>query len=82
MTQGMTGADITALANAAAMSAIKEHVSQKSGGKVRISMRHFETALNKIRRKSGSGMADSPNLPGDDAITASSFSSSSLHRIS
>ena len=81
MTEGMTGADITALVNAAAMSAIKEHVRQKNGGKVRISMRHFETALNKIRRKSSSSIADSPNLPGDDAITASSFSSS-LHRIS
>jgi transitional endoplasmic reticulum ATPase len=86
MTEGMTGADITALVNAAAMSAIKEHVRQKNGGKVRISMRHFETALNKIRRKSSSSIADSPNLPGDDAITASassaSSSSSSLHRIS
>src|ERR687896_479070 len=85
MTEGMTGADIAALVNAAAMSAIKEHVRQKNGGKVRISMRHFETALNKIRRKSSSSIADSPNLPGDDAITASSSSSSSsssLHRIS
>jgi transitional endoplasmic reticulum ATPase len=79
MTEGMTGADIAALVNAAAMSAIKEHVRQKSGGRVRISMTHFETALNKIRRKSGSRIADSPNLPGDEAITSSS---SSLHRIS
>jgi transitional endoplasmic reticulum ATPase len=80
MTEGMTGADIAALVNAAAMSAIKEHVIQKSGGKVRISMRHFETALNKIKKKSSNRIADSPNLPGDDAITASS--SPSLHRIS
>jgi transitional endoplasmic reticulum ATPase len=80
MTEGMTGADIAALVNAAAMSAIKEHVRQKSGGKVRISMRHFETALNKIKKKSSNRIADSPNLPGDDAITASS--SPSLHRIS
>ncbi|HEX2168871.1 MAG TPA: CDC48 family AAA ATPase, partial [Nitrososphaera sp.] len=50
MTEGMTGADIAALVNAAAMSAIKEHVRQKSGTKLRISMKHFETALNKIRR--------------------------------
>jgi transitional endoplasmic reticulum ATPase len=82
MTEGMTGADIAALVNAAAMSAIKEHVTQKSGGKLRISMRYFETALNKIKKKkSGNRIADSPNLPGDDdeAITAPS---SSLHRIS
>ena len=50
MTEGMTGADIAALVNAAAMSAIKEHVRQKSDTKLRISMKHFETALNKIRR--------------------------------
>jgi transitional endoplasmic reticulum ATPase len=50
MTEGMTGADIAALVNAAAMSAIKEHVRQKSGTKLRISMKHFQTALNKIRR--------------------------------
>jgi transitional endoplasmic reticulum ATPase len=50
MTEGMTGADIAALVNAAAMTAIKEHVRQKSGTKLRISMKHFETALNKIRR--------------------------------
>src|ERR671916_171867 len=77
MTEGMTGADIAALVNAAAMSAIKEHVRQKSDTKLRISMKHFETALNKIRRKSGNRIANSPNLPDDDAITASSSSSSS-----
>jgi transitional endoplasmic reticulum ATPase len=82
MTEGMTGADIASLVNAAAMSAIKEHVTQKSGSKLRISMRHIETALNKIKKKSGNRIADSPNLPGDDdAITASS-SPPSLHRIS
>jgi transitional endoplasmic reticulum ATPase len=80
MTEGMTGADIAALVNAAAMTAIKEHVRQKSGSKLRISMRYFETALNKIKKKLGNRIADSPNLPGDDAIKASS--SSSLHRIS
>jgi SpoVK/Ycf46/Vps4 family AAA+-type ATPase len=51
MTEGMTGADIAALVNAAAMTAIKEHVRQKSGSKLRISMRYFETALNKIKKK-------------------------------
>lgn len=82
MTEGTTGADIAALINAAAMSAIKEHVRQKSGSKLRISKRHFETALNKIKKKSGNRrIADSPNLHGDDAITASP-SSPSLHRIS
>ena len=47
ITEGMTGADIAALVNAAAMSAIKEHVSQRKGTRLRISMKHFETALNK-----------------------------------
>jgi transitional endoplasmic reticulum ATPase len=75
MTEGMTGADIAALVNAAAMSAIKEHVRQKSVSKLRISKRHFETALNKIKKKSGNRIADTPNLHGDDAITASSSSS-------
>src|SRR5215210_3806373 len=81
MTEGMTGADIAALVNAAAMSAIKEHVRQKSVSKLRISKRTFETALNKIKKKSGNRIADSPNLHGDDAITASS-SPSPLERIS
>ncbi|MDQ3977821.1 MAG: CDC48 family AAA ATPase, partial [Thermoproteota archaeon] len=80
MTEGMTGADIAALVNAAAMSAIKEHVRQKSASKLRISMRHFETALDKIKKKLGSRIAASPNLPGDEAITSSS--PPSLHRIS
>lgn len=84
MTEGMTGADVAALVNAAAMSAIKEHVRQKSGSKLRISMKHFETALNKIKKKSGNRIANPPNLPDDDAITASSSSSStaSLQHIS
>jgi transitional endoplasmic reticulum ATPase len=51
MTDGMTGADIAAIVNAAAMTAIKEHVRQK-GSKLKISMKHFETALDKINRKS------------------------------
>jgi transitional endoplasmic reticulum ATPase len=77
-TEGMTGADVAALVNAAAMSAIKEHVRQKSGSKLRISMKHFETALNKIK-KSVNIIANSPNLPGEDAITASSSNASLQH---
>ena len=80
MTEGMTGADIAALVNAAAMSAIKEHVRQKSSSKLRISMRHFETALDKIKKKLGNRIAASHNLPGDEAITSSP--PPSLHRIS
>jgi transitional endoplasmic reticulum ATPase len=80
MTEGMTGADIAALVNAAAMSAIKEHVRQKNSSKLRISMRHFETALDKIKKKLGNRIAASHNLPGDEAITSSS--PPSLHRIS
>jgi transitional endoplasmic reticulum ATPase len=79
MTEGMTGADVAALVNAAAMTAIKEHVRQKSGSKLRISMKHFETALNKIKKKSGNRIANSPNLPDDDAITASSSTASPQH---
>jgi SpoVK/Ycf46/Vps4 family AAA+-type ATPase len=78
----MTGADIAALVNVAAMSAIKEHVGQKSGSKLRISKRHFETALNKIKKKSGNRIADSPNLHGDNAIMTSSSPPPSLQRIS
>jgi transitional endoplasmic reticulum ATPase len=81
MTEGMTGADIAAVVNAAAMSAIKEHVGQKSGSKLRISMKHFETALNKIKKKLGNRIVDSPNFSGNDPITTSS-SPPSLHRIS
>jgi SpoVK/Ycf46/Vps4 family AAA+-type ATPase len=55
MTDGMTGADIAAIVNTAAMTAIKEHVRQNGGGKLEISMRHFETALEKIKRKSTAG---------------------------
>jgi transitional endoplasmic reticulum ATPase len=56
MTDGMTGADIAAMVNAAAMSAIKEHISnnnnnskKKTDEKLKISMRHFEAALDKIK---------------------------------
>jgi transitional endoplasmic reticulum ATPase len=47
-TEGMTGAEIAALVNAAAMTAIKEHVTKK-GDKLQISMSHFENAFDKIR---------------------------------
>jgi transitional endoplasmic reticulum ATPase len=82
MTEGMTGADIAALVNAAAMTAIKEHVLQKSGSKLKISMRHFDAALNKVKKKNNSSnrISDSSNLHGDNPIAASS--SSSLHHIS
>ncbi|MFL6522566.1 MAG: CDC48 family AAA ATPase [Nitrososphaera sp.] len=78
MTEGMTGADIAALVNAAAMGAIKDHVSQKSDTKLRISMKHFETALDRIKKKSANRIVSSSSLQGDDTIATSS---SSLHRI-
>jgi len=81
-TEGMTGADIAALINAAAMSAIKEHVKQKSGSKLGMSMKHFETALNKIKKKSGNRIANSPNLQDDGAITSASSTTTSLQHIS
>ncbi|HXG05839.1 MAG TPA: CDC48 family AAA ATPase [Nitrososphaera sp.] len=52
LTDGMTGADIAAIVNAAAMAAIKEHVrnSKKDRSmKLRISMKHFESALDKVK---------------------------------
>ena len=55
MTDGMTGAEIAAIVNAAAMTAIKEHVKQK-GTKLKISMKHFEGAFGKIRTKNASVM--------------------------
>lgn len=51
MTNGMTGAEITGIVNAAAMTAIREHVVKK-GPKLKISMKHFESALDKVRTKS------------------------------
>lgn len=50
MTNGMTGAEIAGIVNAAAMTAIKDHVNLK-GSKLKVSMKHFESALNKIRTK-------------------------------
>jgi transitional endoplasmic reticulum ATPase len=51
MTEGMTGAEIAGIANAAAMTAIKDHVAMK-GTKLAISMKHFESAFDKVKRKS------------------------------
>jgi transitional endoplasmic reticulum ATPase len=51
MTDGMTGADIATMVNAAAMAAIKEQISNGGEGKIRITKSHFEKALQKISRK-------------------------------
>lgn len=57
LTEGYTGADIAAIVNAAAMSAIKEYIVVASNEKdkkkedLKISMKHFEAALGKIKRK-------------------------------
>ena len=49
-TEGMTGADVAAFVNAAAIAAVKEHM-QNNAGKLQIKMRHFESALDKVKRK-------------------------------
>jgi transitional endoplasmic reticulum ATPase len=68
MTDGMTGADIAAVTNAAAISAIKEHVSGKNdgkkAGKLKISMKHFESALDKVKAGSSRAKARIRNFPG------------------
>ena len=75
VTEGMTGADIAALVNAAAMTAIKEHIEnkEKSGGKLKISMKHFEAALNKIKAKNlnstTTSMMDSQSFPTSGSLT-------------
>jgi transitional endoplasmic reticulum ATPase len=75
LTEGYTGADIAAMVNAAAMSAIKEHMmtsvnnendikeetraktreyikeKEQQKPKLKISMKHFESALQKIKKK-------------------------------
>jgi transitional endoplasmic reticulum ATPase len=88
LTDGYTGADIAAIVNAAAMSAIKEHISstnkktaetskreenknevknknndeiEKKGG-LKISMNHFEMALQKIKKKNAATAIINPNL--------------------
>ena len=50
-TDGMTGADIAALVNIAAMAAIKEQIAADGKGKLRVRMAHFENALQKIKKK-------------------------------
>jgi transitional endoplasmic reticulum ATPase len=50
MTDGMTGAEIAAIVNAAAMTAIKEYVNQK-GTKLKVLMKHFESAFDKVRTR-------------------------------
>jgi transitional endoplasmic reticulum ATPase len=63
LTNGCTGADMAAIVNAAAMSAIKEHIADISidGSKdkksLNISMRHFEAAVQKIKKKSAASTA-------------------------
>lgn len=63
LTDGFTGADIAALVNAAAISSVKERVisttrnTSKEGSdkqeklKLQISMKHFEAAMQKIKRR-------------------------------
>lgn len=51
MTDGMTGADIAAIVNAAAMAAIKEQIAVGKKGKLIVTMAHFENALQKIIKK-------------------------------
>jgi transitional endoplasmic reticulum ATPase len=63
MTEGMTGADIASLVNAAAMTAIKEHVNQKAG-ELQVSMKHFEAALDKISKPKGADAAATRDLQG------------------
>ena len=61
MADGMTGADISSIVNAAAMTAIKEHVGRKEGKKLSITMKHFESALEKIKSGGPRGRAASWN---------------------
>jgi transitional endoplasmic reticulum ATPase len=51
MTDDMTGADIAAIVNAAAMAAIKEQIAAGKKGKLKVTMAHFENALQKITKK-------------------------------
>src|SRR5213594_2684399 len=63
MTDGYTGADVAALVNAAAMSAIKQHIDsgKKSNTKekLKISMTHFEAAMQKVKRTRVTAFHDS-----------------------
>jgi len=71
MTDGMTGADIAAIVNAAAMTAIKEHVSSKKHSKkLSILMKHFESALDKVKTGSSKGgTASWQKFPGSRSLT-------------
>lgn len=71
MTDGMTGADIATIVNAAAMTAIKEHVnSEKNSKKLSILMKHFESALDKIKTGSSKyGTARWQKFPGSRSLT-------------
>ena len=71
MTDGMTGADIATIVNAAAMTAIKEHVSsEKNSKKLSILMKHFESALDKIKTGSSKdGTARWQKFPGSRPLT-------------
>jgi SpoVK/Ycf46/Vps4 family AAA+-type ATPase len=57
------------------MTAIKEHIEnkEKSGGKLKISMKHFEAALNKIKAKNlnstATSMMDSQSFPTSGSLT-------------
>src|ERR687883_65034 len=78
LTEGYTGADIAAITNAAAMSAIKEYIvdgkkvgsnnqdlKYKSEGKkkeFKISMKHFEAAIQKIKKKATTTINNPNNL--------------------
>src|ERR687884_131893 len=78
LTEGCTGADIAAITNAAAMSAIKEYIvdnnkvgsnnqdiKHKSEGKkkeFKISMKHFEAAIQKIKKKATTTINNPDNL--------------------
>lgn len=63
LTDGMTGADIAAIVNVAAISAIKEQVvgsnknDGKKAGKLKISMKHFESAVDKVKTESSRSKA-------------------------
>lgn len=65
MSEGMTGADIAGMVNAAALSAIKDHVSKK-GDKLKISMKHFEAALEKIK---GKNLNNKQNIQQKDSLS-------------
>ncbi|GIU70686.1 MAG: ATPase AAA [Candidatus Nitrosocaldaceae archaeon] len=51
LTDGLTGADIEAICNTAAMLAIREHIANGKQGKLKITMKHFDEAVNKIKNR-------------------------------